>query len=159
MLKYIGLLMLALAGIFISGEYEKREGKRVFELREFIRFLAHVRQKISCFLSPKSDWLLDFKTDSRELSDFLRLSENSGFEESFEAVRDKLSLKEEGEILARFFSSFGRGYKEGELMLLDGTITELSGAEKRISEESERNVKAFKVLAAAISLGLIILLI
>jgi hypothetical protein len=27
MLKYIGLLMLAAAGIFISGEYEKREEK------------------------------------------------------------------------------------------------------------------------------------
>jgi hypothetical protein len=159
MLKYIGLLMLAAAGIFISGEYEKREKKRLFELREFIRFTSHARHKISCFLSPKSDWLSDFKTESRELSEFLRLSENSGFEESFEAVRDKLSLKGEAEILARLFSSLGRDYKEGVLMLLEGAISELSCEEKRISEESEKNVKAVKVLAAAISLGLIILLI
>jgi hypothetical protein len=53
----------------------------------------------------------------------------------------------------------GRDYKEGVLMLLEGAISELSCEGKMISEESEKNVKAVKVLAAAISLGLIILLI
>ena len=159
MLKYIGLIMLAFAGIFISSEYEKREKKRLFELREFIRFISHARHKISCFLSPKSDWLSDFKTESRELSDFLQLSEKQSLKESFDALRDKLSLKGEAEILSKLFSSLGRGYKEGELMLLDGALRELSCEEKRISDESLKNVKTVKVLAAAISLGLIILLI
>ncbi len=159
MLKYLGLIMLALAGIFISREYEKKERKRLFELAEFVRLLEHIRLKISCFLAPKTDWLSDFKSDSEELSDFLSRAENHTLAESFISVRDKLSLGAEREILSRLFASLGKGYKDGEIELLDLALSELSGAESRLSEECEKNVKTVKVLAAAISLGLIILLI
>ncbi len=159
MLKYSGLIMLALAGIFISREYEKREKKRLFELSEFIRLIEHVRHKISCFLSPKSDWLSDFKSDSAEISEFLLFAENHALSESFASVRDKLSLGEEADTLARLFASFGKTYKDGEIELLNAALSALNGRRTELSSECEKNVKTVKVLAAAISLGLIILLI
>ena len=159
MLKYLGLMLLAVSGIFISSEYEKKEKKRLFELAEFIRLIEHIRLKISCFLAPKSDWLSDFKTDSETVSKFLLLAENKTLRESFSAVRDKLSLLEESEVFLRLFTSLGKAYKDSEIELLDQALSELYELKKRTFSESPKNVKTFKVIATAIAVGLIILLV
>ncbi len=157
MLKYLGLLMIASAGILISREYEKKEKKRLFELSEFIRLLEHVRLKISSFLSPKSDWLSSFSAESSPISEFLGFAEAHSLSESFDFVKDKLSLGAERDTLARLFATLGKTYKDGEIELLDEGIAELNERREKLSEECEKNIKTVKVLVAAISLGLIIL--
>ena len=157
--KYIGLVMLAAAGGVVSREYEKNQRKRFEEFSEFIRLSEHIKTKISCFLSPKSDWLSDFSSDNAAVSEFLVYAKSFPLSESFASVKDKLSLCDEAKILERLFSSLGKNYKEGEIELLDGACRELNGERQRLSSECEKNVKTVKVLSAAISLGLIILLV
>ncbi|MBQ7333686.1 MAG: hypothetical protein IJW38_04990 [Clostridia bacterium] len=159
MLKYLGLLMLAAAGVLVSREYEKNQRKRLLELSEFIRFFEHIKSKISCFLSPKSDWLSDFSSPDAAIAEFLALAKRLPLSESFAAVRDKLSLGEEKTVIERLFSSLGKAYKDVEIELLDGVICELESERSRLLPECEKNIKTVKVLSAAISLGLIILLI
>ena len=159
MLKYLGLIMIALAGILVSREYEEKEKKRLFELREIIRLGEHIKRKISCFLAPKSDWLSGFKSDSAPISEFLSLSLKSSLSESFSSIKNRLSMGDEADIVERLFSSLGKGYKDGEIELLDIALAELCDVEKRLSQEALKNIKTVKVLAAAIALGLIILLI
>lgn len=159
MLKYLGLAMLALSGIFISREYEKKERKRLFELSEFIRLFEHIKHKISCFLSPKSDWLSDFETESAPISEFLNISRKNGLSDAFLSVRDKLSLGSEADAILRILSSLGKTYKDGEIALLDAALSSLSEIERQLSVECEKNIKTVKVLTAAAALGLIILLI
>ena len=159
MLKYFGLLLIASAGVFTSREYEKTAKKRLFELREFIRLIEHIKLKISCFLAPKTDWLSDFKAESEAIAELLILAKTMSLDESFASVKSRLSLMEEGEALERLFSSLGKAYKDSEISVLEASLSELSLFEKRLSEELPKNVKTVKVLTTAISLGLIILLI
>ncbi len=159
MLKFIGLIMIAAAGILLSGEYEKNQRKRLSEFLEFVRLSEHIRLKISCFLSPKSDWLPDFRSELSTVSEFLTYASKNSLSDSFAAIRDKLSLGEEREIFERLFASLGKTYKDGEIELLDGIKAELDRERERLFPECEKNVKTVKVLSAAISLGLIILLI
>ncbi len=159
MFKYLGLLMLAAAGVIVSREYEKNQRKRLSELSEFIRFFEHIKSKISCFLSPKSDWLSDFSSADGVIAEFLLLAKKLPLSESFAAVRDKLSLEREGTIIERLLLSLGKTYKDGEIELLDGAVAELNIERSRLLPECEKNIKTVKVLAAAVSLGLIIFLI
>ena len=159
MIKYFGLLLIAAAGILFSREYEKKQSKRLFELSEFIRFFEHIKTKISCFLSPKSDWLSDFLSDDPEISEFLAAAKSLPLDLSFEKSMDKLSLGEEREIIKKLFTSLGRAYKDDEVGLLSLALNELHREKTRLDDDCAKNIKTVKVLCAAISLGLIILLI
>ena len=159
-LKYFGLFTIALGAVLISREYEKNQRRRLFELAEFIRLSEHIKTKISCFLSPKADWLSDFSSPSSVISEFLaEASRLPSLEASFDKISDKLSLGKEKEVLKRLFNSLGKTYKDGEISLLEGAVSELSSEKRELSESCEKNIKTVKVLAAALSLGLIILLI
>ena len=157
--KYLGLAMLMAAALLLSREYEKNQRKRMREFSEFIRLAEHIKTKISCFLSPKSDWLPGFSASEGGVVEFLRKASHSSLSDSFSAVRDKLSLGEEAEILARLFLSLGASYKEGEIELLNKNLSELEAAREKLFSECEKNVKTVRVLLSAASLGLIILLI
>ena len=159
MIRYLGLVMIAAAGIIVSREYEAKCRKRLSELSEFIRLLEHIKTKISCFLSPKSDWLSDFSSEDTLINDFLTLSSKGSLSGSFSEIRDKLSLGREADIIEKLFSSLGKAYKDGEVMLLEKTLKELNSEHSALLCECEKNIKTVKVLSASISLGLIILLI
>ena len=160
MLKYIGfILMLALAYI-IAREYEKNQRKRLLEISEFKRLFEHIKMKISCFLSPKSDWLSDFKSSESVISEFILCAMRiPSLHESFAAVSDKLSLGEERAIIEKLFLSLGKAYKNDEIALLEGTIEALSEEKRRLDTEIQKNIKTVRVLVAAVTLGLIIFLI
>jgi len=159
MIKYFGLVMLGAAGVLFAREYEKKQLKRLSELKEFIRFCEHIKMKISCYLAPKSDWLSDFSSEVDAVKEFLSLASEHSLLKSFEKTRDKLSLGKEAIVLERLFSSLGKAYKENEIELLEGVEKELNSIKAQLESESEKNIKAVKVLTAAVVLGLVILLI
>ena len=158
MIKYFGLIMILASAFIISREYEKNQKKRLFLLSEFIRFCEHIRLKISCFLAPKTDWLSDFQTDSAELLSFLSLARQAPLDTSFREVENVLFVDEKRE-LTRLFSSIGKGYRDGELALLDDVIEKLRAIYGGALSEIDKNVKTVRVLVSAISLGIAILLI
>ena len=134
-------------------------GFKMLEYSEFSRLVEHIKLKISCFLSPKSDWLSDFHSESDAVTAFLSLAHKETLFESFAAVADKLSLEDEASIFEGLFSALGRSYKEGEIELIERCENELSERRKTLFPECEKNIKTARVLFAAISLGIIILLI
>ena len=151
--------MIAAAAIILSREYEKNQRKRLFEFSEFARLTEHIKLKISCFLSPKSDWLSDFYSESEAVREFLSLASKSSLSESFSAVKGKLYLEDESAVFEGLFSALGKSYKEGETAMLERAEGEIFELSKVLFPECENNIKTVRVLSAAISLGLIILLI
>ena len=159
MIKYFGFALILASGILVSREYEKNQRKRLLELSDFIRLFEHIKLKISHFLSPKSDWLSDFSSSSDTVAEFLSSAEKISLSASFEKCENKLSLGAERRLISEVFSSLGRSYKDGEIELLESAVNTLKSENLRLATECEKNVKTFKVLAAAVSLGLIILFI
>ena len=92
MIKYFGLVMLGAAGVLFAREYEKKQLKRLSELKEFIRFSEHVKMEISCYLAPKSDWLSDFSSEVDAVKEFLSLASEHSLSKSFEKITAKLRL-------------------------------------------------------------------
>ena len=79
--------------------------------------------------------------------------------ESFSAVKGKLYLEDESAVFEGLFSALGKSYKEGETAMLERAEGEIFELSKVLFPECENNIKTVRVLSAAISLGLIILLI
>lgn len=159
MIKYVGLISILASAFLFAREYEKNEKKRLLECSEFLRLLIHIKNKISCFLMKKSEFIASFDSESEEVSEFLLKAKEEELSEAFRYVSDKLSLGAEKEILLSFFENFGRGYKDGELALAESAISSFKLEKERVEKESEKTVKTVKTLAAAISLGLVILLL
>jgi len=158
MIKYFGFALILASAFILSREYEKNQRKRLAELAEFLRLFEHIKTKISCFLSPKSDWLSDFSSTLTGISEFIVSARSSSLAESFEKSVDKLSLGDEREYVKSILSSLGRAYKNDEVALLEDGISRLSAEKERLSLECEKNIKTARVLAAALGLGLVILL-
>jgi len=160
MLKIVGAVLVAAAGIFVSRLYSGYLVRRCDEGEAFLRLIEHISGEISRYLTPPAELLKGYSDKVLDSLGFTDTARSEGFAAAFSSVRKKCALSEEtAEILGKLFSGFGRDYKSGELARLDEAKTALSRAVTREREELSKNLKLGRVLIGAAALGIIILLL
>ena len=159
MIKYIGLGLVALSALRLSGEYSKRQKRRLCELLGFVDFISRMRIKIGCFMQRGRELSEDFECEALERVGFLgALRGGHTLTEAYGVCRERLALEgRERELLDELFAGIGVGYLSDGVRITDKTLAELEKTADRLRLDVPRNIKLFATLAAAFSVGLIIL--
>ena len=158
-MKFIGLFLVLLSVAWITTEYSRGQNRRLSELLGFIEFISKMRIGIGCFMKKGKELAEGVECKALEEVGFLgALSDGCSLSEAYEACRGRLSVgKREREILDGLFSSVGSGYLADGVRVVDKAEGELTKIADGLRGEVAKNIKLFGVLAAAGSVGVIIL--
>ena len=161
MLKFTALFSLLLGALYICREFSKFQNKRISEYEGFYSLLSYMRGEIGCFLSPVSEWCAHFSDEALERCGFLpALRECEDLYKAFLGSVDKMSLScETKDDLIRFFTSFGKGYADEVMRLIDSFRQRLGENIDREREEIPRSQKLVRTLCVSFAIGASILLI
>ena len=155
-----GLALIPMSAIFIGRGYRRYLDLGMAELYGFEKLLIHMEGKLSRYLTPISDMLRDFSDEALENAGFVEAAKNNSLNCAFSQVKKKLAIdKNACEVLEKFFSDFGQGYKEDELRKISAAREELEKIIAFCREELPKNEKTVSALLLAASLGAGILLI
>ena len=160
-MKYAGFLLILLAAFFVSEEYRRRVKRRVAECRDFLAFLSHMRVQVGCFLKPTKQLGEGFHSESLSEAGFIdALAVSDSIGQAFSACESRLSLsRDEKETLSLFFSSFGEGYLDGQIKLIDAANAKMESLYASLASESVKNTRLVMAISVTAAIGLIIFVI
>ena len=160
-MKYIGILLILTAAVAISREFSKYMNKRVAECKDFLAFIAHMRIQVGCFLRPAKELGSGFSSHALERVGFIEsLGESDSVFEAYKKSEPKLSLSdEEKRTLNTLFSSFGEGYLEDEMKLIESSYSAMEKLYSRLCEEKTKNTRLVTALSVTAALGIVIFVI
>lgn len=160
MLKLVGICILLFTSILVSRELVSRRKRRLLVYEELLRFVAFLRLQIGCFLRPIPEVVADFRSDELERCGFLTSDDGAGIAARFASSALPGIVGEDcSRVVDSLFSSIGSGYLEDEIRLIDVHKEQLSQLVERERDETARQVRLIKTLAASASLGLVIFVI
>ena len=160
-MKYVGILFVLFAAIIVSRDYSSYMQKRSAECKDFLAFIAHMRIQVGCFLRPVKKLGEGFSSPALEKSGFLdSLSESERILDAYKNCEANLSLSaEEKNLLTDFFSSFGEGYLDEGVKLIESSYSGMERLYQRLCEEKAKNTKLVTSLSVTLALGIIIFMI
>ena len=160
-MKYVGILLILISAIATSREFSKHINKRAAECKDFLAFIAHMRIQVGCFLRPVKNLGEGFSSPALEKSGFISaLAESDCISDAYKKCEQKLSLSsEEKETLNTLFSSFGGGYLDDGIKLIDNCYSSMERLYMRLCEEKTKNTRLVTALSVTTALGIIIFVI
>ena len=160
-MKYAGILLVLAAAVITSREFSKYMKKRLAELKDFLSFVAHMRIQVGCFLRPVKELGEGFSSPALEKAGFLdSLAEADCIFDAYKKCEGNLSLSdEEKETLCTLFSSFGEGYLEDGMKLIDACYLGMERHYLKFCEEKTKNTRLVTALSVTAALGTIIFVI
>lgn len=152
---------MLMASFFISREYCRYINKRVLECRDFVAFISHMRIQVGCFLRPVKELAIGFSSESLDRAGFIdALSNSENISEAYLKCEPSLSLsEEEKEVLSGFFSSFGEGYLDEQVKLIDSVYQRMEELYSKLCREREKNTRLFVAISVTAALGFVIFVI
>ena len=159
MLKLVGICILLFASILISRELISRRKRRLVLCEELLRFVSFLRLQIGCFLRPVSEVVALFRSDEFSACGFFPLDSGDLGHAFSSSDAPEIVGAECARVACSLFSSLGSGYLDDEVKLIDAHRAQLSELVDKEREETVRQVRLIRTLTAAISLGVIILII
>lgn len=158
-LKLFGLSLILVSAWIVGKGYSLYTKRRLSEMESFALLLDHIEKEITLFLSTPRKLLSDYLSPPIEA--FLEEARSGGdLGEAFRKARSKLSLSEKfAQLLDRFFSEFGKSYRDGELKKIEICKKELLSELKTEEESSPGRIKLAYTLLFAAALSLVIMLL
>ena len=157
-LKVIGSTMIMIAALVISKEYKAFITARVEMLSGYLELLSHIERVIGVSMTPQHRICEGFSHPVLEEEFLPRLRKCGELSSAYGGVGVGVSDAAH-KILSSYFADFGGCDRSGELI----KVREAKGRLQPILAEErqgvEKSIKLFETVAAAIALGLIILLI
>ena len=123
------LIVISAIAVSVSAMTESR--KRVRDTEAVLELISHAKSDIDCFLTPVDVIFSDFRCDALESCGFMNVLRQSGIEKAVSSRTASFSENTK-DILLRFSSSLGRGYREDELRLCDWAY---DGVSKELEKE------------------------
>lgn len=160
-LRWVGTVLVVSIFIFVGKGYSEFMRRRIDECESFLLLMKRIKGEIGRFLSTPSEIFSNYEDENLKRLGFLELQRSGkSLGECFELCRKRLSLPSEiKDRLGEFFSRFGENYKDGEISQIEYYVDEI---EPLLNEERRAlpdRIRLVKTLVAAISLGLIILIL
>lgn len=160
-MKYIGIFLVLVAAVTVSRDYSTYMKKRALECKDFLAFIAHMRIQVGCFLRPVKELALGFSSPSLEKAGFIGYLESSdSILSAYRKCEADLSLSEEEKsVLDRLFLSFGEGYLDDGIRLIDASYSDMERLYKKLCEEKTKNTRLVTALSVTAALGVVIFVI
>ena len=158
-MKLFGLSLILVSAWLLGRAYSFYCKKRLLQLRDFVALIAHIKKKVTLYLSTQSELLSGFVGES--IAEFTDLFGSLGnIFEAFGKVRSKLCLSEKTkDTLSEFFEGFGKSYREGELERAELFLREMTEELKNEEESTPKKIKLAYTLLFASALSLVIILL
>lgn len=157
-LKYLGCAALLVAAAAVSKGYKAYVDQKILRTEEFLKLLRHIRQSVKASLTPQNLLYRGFCSEILE-KDFLPAYRECGELHSAYFKTHGSVGQASHKILSDYFSAFGAGDGETEILRADEAVAALEESLLCERAEGEKNVKLFGTLAVSLAVGLIILLI
>lgn len=157
-LKVIGSAMIMIAALVISKEYKAFITARVERLSGYLELLSHIERVIGVSMTPQHRICEGFSHPALEEKFLPGLRESGEFSAAYGEMGIGVSDAAH-KILYAYFADFGRCDRAGELTKAREAKGNLQPILAEERQEAEKSIKLFETVAAAIALGLIILLI
>ncbi len=160
-MKYVGILLILVAACAISREFSKQMAKRTGECKDFLAFIAYMRIQVGCFLRPVKELGEGFSSPALENAGFMDSLANSDcIFDAYKKCEANLSLSsQEKEVLETLFSSFGEGYLDDGIKLIDASYSAMEKLYSKLCEEKAKNTRLVTALSVTAALGIIIFVI
>ena len=157
----IGACLLLLFSFLIWKEYAAYLSRGTKELREFIRFLECMREKMGCYLETPSEWIDGFTAEELERSGFLqRIKDGEDIFSAYTGCKESLCLCDDAVlILDDMFSHLGNGYLDTETAIIKASLDKLSKLEEVSKKDNENRTKAVGAVIGAVAIGIVILIL
>ena len=160
-MKYVGILLVLASAFISSREFSRRMDQRVAECKDFLAFIAHMRIQVGCFLRPVKELGEGFSSPALERVGFIAaLKECDRIYDAYSKCEGELSLSDaEREVLNTLFSSFGEGYLDDGIKLIDNCHSAMERLYLKLCEEKTKNTRLVTALSVTAALGVIIFVI
>ncbi len=160
-MKYMGIFAVLLAAAVGAREFSRIKKKHLYECRDFLAFISHLRIQLGCFLRTPKELASSFCSEVPSVSAFLSaLGDGADFLTAFEGAVPGLSLShDETEVLHTLFSSLGEGYLEDVIKIIDSSYSRLEPMYRELSAECKKSIKLASALSVTGALGFLILVI
>lgn len=154
--KFIGSLLVVLAGGVLSFSFCRFEKKKLSVLDSYISLLFYIKGQIDCYSKPISDIL---KSADREIIEGCgcRFSDSMNLDDMLE--EGKIYLERESmRLLSCFSKEFGSTYKDEQLRRCDYYIEALLEERRGLSDDIPSRNKVGSAIWMCASFGLMIVL-
>lgn len=161
LIKIFGAVATLLFALMLLRGYKYFLKKRKEERDEFLVLFDAVRDGVGCFLSPLSSIFSRFcEGDSTLARISRRIKDGESPKSAYNAEERGFHIGEAGrEILSSFFSSLGRGYKDGEVAMCQSVGKRFFEYSESADKEDEKSARLAGALTVGAALGIIILFI
>ena len=134
--------------------------ERLLQLDGFLLLLRHIRERIACFQTPKSEIFGSFQNAALLRAGFLTALRGGDLSAALSATQARLYLDEgESAILSEFAEGFGTGFAKEELARCDLAIARLEHAIATRREALPRTAKLYRTVVMCSALAVIIIFI
>lgn len=159
MLKTLAIALVLLSGYLLFRELKCTWEMGVFQCEEFLRFIRHVKEKVTAYSSPSSEWGIGFHSD--ELLNCGFLSEGGFNTQKDYFLYDKRLFipDKEREMLSSFFSEKSSLSLELEINRINGFELDFEESCLKLRDNVAKRVKSWGVIIASSALGIAILLL
>ena len=160
-MNYIGIAAVLFSMLCFSKEYSHKQYARLKECEGFLAFFLHMRMQVGCFLRPSRELADGFSNNALSKLGFLDALRNRGsLFAAYEECESRMALSlAEKEIIVQLFKSVGEGYLDEGMRLIESACKEMKSISQDLKREVPKSVKIANALTAAVSLGIIILVI
>lgn len=160
MMRYIGLLLLLLAGYLAYRAYRAELSHREKLLSEFISLLREHRHRVGFLLLPMSRWVGEFDSELLASLGVLSALEGLSPREAFLSFRSRLGLPASAlSVLGDFFEYSGTADGALELSRCDSTLAALEKIQNEERGLKESRLKLAGAIGFAILGGIVILML
>ena len=158
--KYLGIGAMAITALWIGRGYSAYADRRLGEMGGISALILHMESRLGRTLDYGAELYRGFDDEFLEKCGFLPLlREGRPLYDAFSEVRSSMILPNDvADLVEKFFSSFGKGYKDQELERLRRARAELDKKITTLREESDKNKRVVNALLFGITASCAILL-
>lgn len=157
MLKILALSLISLSGYLLFNEIKRTLSLGLLQSEEFLRFLVHIKEKVTAYSLPSSQWCADFQSEALLSCGFITGESFNSDAEYLLSDKRLFIPKEQREKLASFFSENTSASLELEIKRINNFELEFEKTYQSFRLEVAKRVKCYGVIIAAIALGITIL--
>ena len=151
MIRFCGAVLFLASAICVGILMRKNESRHIAALTDALEIVAHVRRKIDLFGTPLGELFTDYPEDKA-------LSRRLSAMPLAEALQPLMNAMEsDAEILLRFCTELGGGYREDTLKLCDYTTEVLTARLGYHQKEYPAHAKLYVTLPVLLALSVILL--
>ena len=130
------------------------------ECRGYLSLIEFLEGRVSCYLSPINEAVLDFESEVLFECGFLKAAREVGLKEAFAQAKQKSRMPSDAVgVVEELFSGLGRGYLDSEVRAMDLSIKKLRRICEREAAQMASRVKIAGALIFALAVGTLLLFI